>query len=225
VRINKLIEDKEENILMAIPTQQTISKGSTANDGTGDSLRDAADKINNNFSRLWQDAYNSTDDWPGKSFVIGDVSTTNNTIPSAGKINTYNPNSNMFDFTNFRISQSDQLGTVMTTGVQRDYNEGNGLWDSVETSTVLTMYQKVSTSTYSQYKVVGQYTGTVFFKTKSNPDNNLQPIDPARFPASFNFIPDSSDYWYFVRTTPATLYGEGSLSVGDSCYIKLDKFW
>ena len=39
---------------MAIPTQQTISNGATANDGTGDSLRDAADKINDNFAQLWE---------------------------------------------------------------------------------------------------------------------------------------------------------------------------
>ena len=66
---------------MAIPTQQTISKGSVANDGTGDSLRDAADKINNNFANLWQAAYNNSDDWPGKKFVIGTTTSTTNTKP------------------------------------------------------------------------------------------------------------------------------------------------
>ena len=38
--------------MATIPTQQTISNGAMANDGTGDSLRDAADKINNNFLAL-----------------------------------------------------------------------------------------------------------------------------------------------------------------------------
>ena len=212
---------------MAIPTQEFIAKGTIANDGTGDSLRDAADKINNNFAELWQKSYNSTDDWPGKSFVIGTTTDLTNTLPSSGEINTYNNGSpsNMKDFTNFRISQSDQLGEKMTTGVQRFYNTASGEWDSVFTPTILTMYQKESSTSFSSFKVVGQYVGHVFFKTKSNPPNNVAPAAPARFPASYEFLPDSSDYWHFVRTTAAVFYGEGSLSAGDSCFIKLDKFW
>ena len=213
---------------MAIPTQEFIAKGTIANDGTGDSLRDAADKINNNFAELWQKSYNSTDDWPGKSFVIGTTTDLTNTLPSPGEINTYNNGSpsNMKDFTNFRISQTDQLGEKMTTGVQRNYNGASGEWDSVFTPTILTMYQKESSTSFSSFKVVGQYVGTVYFKTKSNPPNNIAPLVPNTRPVpSYDFIPDSSDYWYFVRTTSAELYGDGSLSAGDSCFIKLDKFW
>jgi hypothetical protein len=33
--------------------QQTISIGTTANDGTGDTLRDAFDKANDNFTELY----------------------------------------------------------------------------------------------------------------------------------------------------------------------------
>ena len=33
--------------------QQSINIGSTANDGTGDTLRDGGDKINDNFTELY----------------------------------------------------------------------------------------------------------------------------------------------------------------------------
>ena len=36
-------------------TQQSISLGSSANDGTGDTLRDAGQKINENFTELYGD--------------------------------------------------------------------------------------------------------------------------------------------------------------------------
>ena len=38
---------------MTTPTQQIVQRGSFANDGTGDTLRDAAQKINDNFTYLW----------------------------------------------------------------------------------------------------------------------------------------------------------------------------
>ena len=94
---------------MAIPTQQTISNGAAANDGTGDSLRDAADKINNNFAELWQGTYNSIQDQPGRAFVVGSVDD-GYSKPIAGQMNAYNNGtpSNMTDFVNFRISQFDK---------------------------------------------------------------------------------------------------------------------
>lgn len=36
-------------------TQQSISLGTSANDGTGDTLRDAGQKINENFTELYGD--------------------------------------------------------------------------------------------------------------------------------------------------------------------------
>lgn len=36
-------------------SQQSISLGSSANDGTGDTLRDAGQKINENFTELYGD--------------------------------------------------------------------------------------------------------------------------------------------------------------------------
>ena len=40
--------------------QQSINIGSSANDGTGDPLRTAFDKINDNFSELYADSDSST---------------------------------------------------------------------------------------------------------------------------------------------------------------------
>lgn len=38
---------------MSTPTRLIIQNGRFANDGKGDTLRDAADKINDNFTNLW----------------------------------------------------------------------------------------------------------------------------------------------------------------------------
>ena len=211
---------------MAIPTQQTISNGAMANDGTGDSLRDAADKINNNFAALWQTSYNSKDDEPARGFVVGTV-TDGYSKPAAGQMNAYNNGnpSNMKDFVNFRISQFDQTGTARTMSVQRDFNNGTGNYDSATTATTLTMYQRTSDSSFSSYEIVGQYTGTLFYKTKSNPPSATSPAGGQRFPSSYTFAPDSSDYWYFQSSNPGLIYREGSISAGDSCFIKIDNFW
>ena len=211
---------------MAIPTQQTISNGATANDGTGDSLRDAADKINNNFSSLWQGTFNSTEEQPGRGFVVGSM-TDGYSKPATGQLNIRENGTppNMKDFVNFRISQFDDTGAVRTMTVQKNFNSGSGIYDSVTTATTLTMYQKSTDSSIGSYEVVGQYTGTLFYKTESNPPTATSPAAGKRFPSSYTFAPDSSDYWYFQTSNPALIYREGSLSSGDSCFIKIDNFW
>ena len=40
--------------------KQTINIGTTANDGTGDALRDGADKVNDNFNEIYNLAGNLT---------------------------------------------------------------------------------------------------------------------------------------------------------------------
>ena len=45
---------------MSDPTRQIIQTGSQANDGTGDTLREAGNKINNNFSALWLSVYGAS---------------------------------------------------------------------------------------------------------------------------------------------------------------------
>lgn len=54
---------------MRTPPRLSISNGTRANDGTGDTLRDAADKINHNFERIWGDIYTTEPVRPGRGFV------------------------------------------------------------------------------------------------------------------------------------------------------------
>ena len=57
---------------MTTPTQQIVQRGSFANDGTGDTLRDAAQKINDNFTYLWSEVWDNADS--GASSNILDAS-------------------------------------------------------------------------------------------------------------------------------------------------------
>ena len=42
-------------------TLEVINVGASANDGTGDPLRVAFEKVNNNFANLWATGFNTTD--------------------------------------------------------------------------------------------------------------------------------------------------------------------
>ena len=101
----------------------------------------AAAKINTNFSVLWQGTYNSKKEQPTKAFVVGLVND-GYSKPSAGQMNAYNNGtpSNMKYFVNFCISQSDESGAVRTIPIQRNYASAIGLYDSVTTTSALTIY-------------------------------------------------------------------------------------
>jgi len=47
--------------------QQVVNIGTVANDGTGDPLRDAFDKINDNFVELYGTSLSARGDWSGTS--------------------------------------------------------------------------------------------------------------------------------------------------------------
>ena len=55
---------------MTTPTQQIVQRGSYANDGTGDTLRDAAQKINDNFTYLWAEVWDSNSGTTDNSVII-----------------------------------------------------------------------------------------------------------------------------------------------------------
>jgi hypothetical protein len=68
--------------------KQTINLGSAANDGTGDPLRDALDKVNDNFDELYFDTSPVADNWVvlgGYEILAGTFST----AVGAGRIYTY----------------------------------------------------------------------------------------------------------------------------------------
>ena len=59
---------------MAItPTQQIIQRGTFANDGTGDTLRDAAQKINDNFTYVWSEVWDGEAVAPGRQFLCSSI--------------------------------------------------------------------------------------------------------------------------------------------------------
>ena len=60
--------------MMANPTRLIIQNGTVANDGTGDTLRDAAEKINNNFAQLWIDTYSAAVNYPGRYYSCREIS-------------------------------------------------------------------------------------------------------------------------------------------------------
>lgn len=65
-------------------TLEIINVGSTSNDGTGDPLRVAFEKVNNNFANLWSTGYNTQEsitsgnstqmifEWPANLFTQGE---------------------------------------------------------------------------------------------------------------------------------------------------------
>lgn len=75
---------------MANPTRQIIDNGSIANDGKGDTLRDAATKMNDNFGQLWSDVYSRQEESFGRSYTCKSIS--GDVLPESGEfsINTSN---------------------------------------------------------------------------------------------------------------------------------------
>lgn len=57
-------------------TKQTIALGTAANDGTGDPLRDAFDKVNDNFDELYESLWRAAGSWTF-STNVGNVDFTN----------------------------------------------------------------------------------------------------------------------------------------------------
>ena len=57
-------------------TLEVINVGSSANDGTGDPLRVAFEKVNNNFAALWATGFNTTE-----AITIGDTTQAIFTVP------------------------------------------------------------------------------------------------------------------------------------------------
>ena len=75
-------------------TLEVINVGSSANDGTGDPLRVAFEKVNNNFANLWATGFNTTD-----AVTIGNSTQAIFTVPVAAftqatlQVNTTDANS------------------------------------------------------------------------------------------------------------------------------------
>ena len=109
---------------MADPTQQVVQRGSFANDGTGDTLRDAAQKINDNFTYLWQEVYSGEDLYPGRKFICGSISPD---LPERGEFTI--SKADLTDSGQFiRISRYDQVDRSYKTAAVNNVPFDLSIW-------------------------------------------------------------------------------------------------
>jgi hypothetical protein len=97
---------------MTTPTRQVIQRGSYANDGTGDTLRDAAQKINDNFANIWTDVYDGQELKPGRTFTCHSIG---GTIPDSGNFTIIRSNLDVDSDQYVRISRYDESGRSFKT--------------------------------------------------------------------------------------------------------------
>ena len=90
---------------MKTPTRLVISNGTVANDGTGDTLYDATNKINQNFEYLWSGTYNDPFVRPGRTFVFSHVT---DSAPDSGKFTMSQADVGIDSDAHVRISAYDQ---------------------------------------------------------------------------------------------------------------------
>jgi hypothetical protein len=96
------------------PPRKVVQNGKFANDGTGDTLRDAADKINDNFAQLWYDLYNAAPVHPGREFTCVGVS---DSLPDSGGFTmNYNDLAEDSDTLYLRFSAHDMNGKTYKFG-------------------------------------------------------------------------------------------------------------
>ena len=69
--------------------KQTIGIGSSANDGTGDTLRDGAVKLNANFDELYQKLGNNSDVEPTKCVKQNNIHVKQNTLNKCVRMREY----------------------------------------------------------------------------------------------------------------------------------------
>ena len=111
---------------MSTPTRLVIQNGSHANDGNGDTLRDAATKINNNFSALWRGLYLASVD--SVTLGVNDLEDVNAPFASEGDLLVLsgsewsNLSATHLDFTGLTTSDPSVAGRLW-----RDSDNGNVL--------------------------------------------------------------------------------------------------
>lgn len=118
-------------------TLEIINVGSTANDGTGDPLRVAFEKVNNNFSNIWSTGYNTQN-----SITNG------NTVQSI-----FEWPANIFTQATFQINSTDNDSTdsqniVINASI-------NGALDEVRFSAHSTVFHGNAVTNYSMNVISG----------------------------------------------------------------------
>ena len=138
---------------MATPTQQILQRGSYANDGTGDTLRDAAQKINDNFTYLWNDVYAGASTAPGRRFVLGGTSGTD---PDSGEFTVLRSSLDTDSEQAIRISKWDQEEISFKTSLN----------DSAQ-GFQLSLWNLDSGST-DDWNLMARFEGNIFYESTDN---------------------------------------------------------
>ena len=131
---------------MRTPTQRIIQRGSFANDGTGDTLRDAGEKINDNFTHLFNDTYDGVGVRPGREFVLRSVGGLN---PDSGGFTIQTDVLDNDSTQYLRISRWDQDEKSFKTNV----TDSSGFFS-------LSMWNLDSGET-DDWNLLARYTGTI----------------------------------------------------------------
>ena len=131
---------------MRTPTQKVIQRGSFANDGSGDTLRDAAEKINDNFTHLFNDTYDGVGVRPGRSFVLNSISGND---PDSGGFTIHTDNLDVDSTQYVRISRFDQDNKSFKSSV----TDSAGFFS-------LSMWS-LDSGQLDDWNLLARYTGTV----------------------------------------------------------------
>ena len=139
---------------MAItPTRQVLQRGTYANDGTGDTLRDAGQKINDNFTYLWNDVYDGVAVQPGRKFTLNAV---DGTDPDSGGFTVLNDSLGTDSDQMIRISRWDQSEKSFKTS----------LADSAQ-GYQLSMWS-LDSGTEDDWNLMARYEGNIFYNSTDN---------------------------------------------------------
>ena len=139
---------------MAItPTREVLQNGTFANDGTGDTLRDAATKINNNFTKLWEDTYDGVGVRPGREFLCNGI---NGSDPDSGGVTILNDSLGVDSQQILRVSRWDQEEKSFKTSVTSAFQPVN-----------LSMW-KLDSGTLDEWNLVALYKGSVQYVTAND---------------------------------------------------------
>ena len=112
---------------MITPPKKELYTGAVANDGTGDTLRDAADKINDNFTQLWDDVYNDEVVAPGRKFVCQGITSSISADSGSFVVTALitDPDSDQ----TFKIHAKDQDKKEFKTGVNTSFTTKLSVWE------------------------------------------------------------------------------------------------
>jgi hypothetical protein len=111
-------------------TKQTIGIGSTANDGTGDPLRDAFDKVNDNFNEVYS----------AFTFASNNATAANNILLGTGTTNTV-ANSSTVKISNSTSEVSTTTGSILI---------GNSTVNTTSNSSTIVVSNSTSSITISE---------------------------------------------------------------------------